>query len=312
MTLNRWSDIFNSIINTCALREIHMTGGQYTWSNNHAVPTLEKLDRFLMSSSWEDLFPLVTVHKLVSEVSDHNPLILDTLDIREKSREFRFEKRWLSEENFIDRVRRCWSQQVFASNSLERLQKKLKNVKMALKGWGANLRGADIKKKRTISLELKDLEGLEETGSLSPSQRKRKIMLQQEMLKILDNEESFWRQRSRENWLLQGDSNSAFFHRASNGCKRKRTILSLKKGDSVIQGDAAVLEHAASFYKDLFGPVVDTGIRLSDEIWIEGEKLNAQDRFDMDRRFSLDEIKDVIDHMEKNKAEGPDGFPINV
>jgi hypothetical protein len=61
------------------------------------------------------------------------------------------------------------------------------------------------------------------------------------------------------------------------------------------------LEHATSFYKDLFGPVAATGIRLSDEIWTEGEKLNAQDRF---------EIKDVIDHMEKNKAEGPDGFPI--
>jgi hypothetical protein len=258
-----------------------------------------------MSSSWEDLFPLVTVHKLVREVSDHNPLILDTLEIREKSREFRFEKRWLGEENFLDRIRRCWSQQVFASNSLERLQKKLKNVKMALKG-----RGADIKKKRTISSELKDLEGLEETGPLSPTQRKRKIMLQQEMLKILDNEESFWRQRSRENWLLQGDSNSAFFHRASNGCRRKRTIFSLKKGDSIIHGDAALFEHATSFYKDLFGPIDDTGIRLRDDIWLEDEKLNNFDIVDMDRRFSLEEIKEVVDHMEKNKAAGPDGFPI--
>jgi hypothetical protein len=123
MTHNKWSDIFNSIINTCALREIHMSGGQYTWSNNHTDPTLEKLDRFFTSSSWEDLFPLVTVHKLVREVSDHNPLILDTLDIRVKNREFRFEKRWINEENFLDRVKRSWDQQVFANNSLERLQK---------------------------------------------------------------------------------------------------------------------------------------------------------------------------------------------
>jgi hypothetical protein len=26
--------------------------------------------------------------------------------------------------------------------------------------------------------------------------------------------------------------------------------------------------------------------------------------------FSLEEIKDTIDHMEKNKAPGPNGFPI--
>jgi exonuclease III len=86
MIHSNWSDIFNSIINTCALREIHMTSGQFTWSNNHSDPTLEKLDRFLMSSSWEDLFPLVTVHKLVRDMSDHNPLILDTLDIKVKKK----------------------------------------------------------------------------------------------------------------------------------------------------------------------------------------------------------------------------------
>jgi hypothetical protein len=246
MSLSKWSDIFNSIINTCALREIHMSSGQYTWSNNHADPTLEKLDRFLMSNSLEDLFPLVIVHKLVRVISDHSPLILDTLDIREKNRDFRFEKRWLREDNFLDRVQRSWTKQVFAINSVDRLQKKLKNVKRALKGWGANLRGADIKRKKDVSTELKNLEDIEEAGLLSSDQRKRKILLQQEMLKILHNEEFFWRQRSRENWLLQGDSNSAFFHRASNGCRRKRTIFSLKNGDSTIQGDAALLEHATS------------------------------------------------------------------
>jgi hypothetical protein len=103
-----------------------MARGQYTWTNNHIDPTLEKLDRFLMSNSWEDLFPLVTVHKLVREVSDHNPLILDTLDIKVKNRDFRFEKRWLKEDSFLDRVRRCWDQQVFARDSLGRLVKKLK------------------------------------------------------------------------------------------------------------------------------------------------------------------------------------------
>jgi hypothetical protein len=109
MPHNKWTDIFNSIINTCALREVHMSGGQYTWSNNHIDPTLEKLYRFLMSSSCEDLFPLVTVHKLVREISDHNPLILDTMDIRLKNREFRFENRWIKEENFLDRIKRLVS-----------------------------------------------------------------------------------------------------------------------------------------------------------------------------------------------------------
>jgi exonuclease III len=93
MRNNRWSDMFNAIINTYALREIHMSGGQYTWTNSQTVPTLEKLDRFLMSSAWEDLFPLTTVHKLNRDIFYHNPLILDTMEDKPKKKyEFRFEK----------------------------------------------------------------------------------------------------------------------------------------------------------------------------------------------------------------------------
>jgi hypothetical protein len=46
---NRFSDIFNTIINTHGLRELANAGGGYTWSNNQDNPTLEKLDIILMS-----------------------------------------------------------------------------------------------------------------------------------------------------------------------------------------------------------------------------------------------------------------------
>jgi hypothetical protein len=84
----------------------------------------------------------------------------------------------------------------------------------------------------------------------------------------------------------------------------------LRKGDSIIQGDAALLEHATAFYKELFGPVIDTGIRLRNDVWTDDEKLDNLDCAVMDKHFSLEEIKETIDHMEKNKAPGPDGFPI--
>lgn len=31
---NKWNDMFNHIINTHELRELHLVGGRYTWSNN--------------------------------------------------------------------------------------------------------------------------------------------------------------------------------------------------------------------------------------------------------------------------------------
>uniref|UniRef100_A0A452YE98 Endonuclease/exonuclease/phosphatase domain-containing protein n=1 Tax=Aegilops tauschii subsp. strangulata TaxID=200361 RepID=A0A452YE98_AEGTS len=90
---------------------IHLTGGKYTWSNQQAHPTLEKLDRVLMSYAWEDLFPLVSVRKLVRDKSDHNPLLLSLKADRPgppKKKEFRFELSWLSNDLFLPRAKEIW------------------------------------------------------------------------------------------------------------------------------------------------------------------------------------------------------------
>ena len=55
------SGLFNSIIHTLNLSGIFMVGGNFIWSNKQSCPTLEKLDRVLMPTSWEDVFPMVHV-----------------------------------------------------------------------------------------------------------------------------------------------------------------------------------------------------------------------------------------------------------
>jgi exonuclease III len=45
-----WPFLFNAVIDSLNLREVSMTGRQYTWANNRPVPTYEKLDRVLMDA----------------------------------------------------------------------------------------------------------------------------------------------------------------------------------------------------------------------------------------------------------------------
>jgi hypothetical protein len=73
--------------------------------------------------------------------------------------------------------------------------------------------------------------------------------------------------------------------------KQKRTIFSLKDGETVIQGTPDLLDHATAFYKELFGPATDSGIRLDSNIWSPEEKIDDLDREVMDRVFSEEEIK---------------------
>jgi hypothetical protein len=103
--VHRHAQLFNSIINSLDLLEIHMNGGRFTWSNNQSNPTLERLDRCLMSKSWEDIFPRIMMYKLPREVSDHNPLILtDNTTQPLNNLTFKFELSWLRHPDFTPLV----------------------------------------------------------------------------------------------------------------------------------------------------------------------------------------------------------------
>jgi hypothetical protein len=53
-----------------------MSGRKYTWENNLSNPTFEKLDRVLITTEWEEKFPLTMVQALTREVSgSYTPLV---------------------------------------------------------------------------------------------------------------------------------------------------------------------------------------------------------------------------------------------
>ena len=66
---------------------------------------------------------------------------------------------------------------------------KLKNVKKSLKGWGCNLRGGQIRRKKEILAVLQDLEIMEEMQFLDNEQMGSRAELQQELLELYEEEE---------------------------------------------------------------------------------------------------------------------------
>lgn len=138
----------------------------------------------------------------------------------------------------------------------------------------------------------------------------RKYWLLCENLKLLEQEELYWFQRSHETWLLKGDCNSAYFHKCANGRKRKNTILSLEKDGEVIEGDDNLVKHASEYYSELFGPVPQNNIQLDSSLWNNSYMVSESDNQNLCLPFSEAEIKEALFQMESNKAPGPDKIPI--
>jgi hypothetical protein len=68
--------MFIVVIDGLNLKELQMFGRKYTWANNLSNPTFEKLDRVLITTEWEEKFPLTMVQALTREVSgSYTPLV---------------------------------------------------------------------------------------------------------------------------------------------------------------------------------------------------------------------------------------------
>ena len=99
---------FSDFIFELELIDLPLFDGQFTWSNNQDPPSKSRIDRFLLSTDWEDQFSHMVQKALPRFVSDHCPISLDNgTYIRGKSY-FKFENMWLCHEAFTGNVRQWW------------------------------------------------------------------------------------------------------------------------------------------------------------------------------------------------------------
>ena len=146
---SRWPFLFNAVIDGLNLRELELSGRQFTWANSRSIPTYEKLDRILVSTEWELKFPKSIVVAHSRDISDHTPLILNSGDNLASSvqPEFKFELGWLLREGFWEMVTQIWSKEYGGDTAIERWQRKIRKLRQYLRGW-AKTRVDQIRRKR--------------------------------------------------------------------------------------------------------------------------------------------------------------------
>jgi exonuclease III len=64
---------FRQFLSHSTLKELHLEGRLFTWSNERVHPTLECIDRSFHTTKLERLYPQCDMHSLASGCSDHAP-----------------------------------------------------------------------------------------------------------------------------------------------------------------------------------------------------------------------------------------------
>ncbi|XP_074267507.1 uncharacterized protein LOC141590888 [Silene latifolia] len=296
---------FNEWIEQCELIELAFSGSSHTWARGNSLETRQsaRLDRALCNSSWSTLFENALVRHLPAFQSDHCPLLISPngfAPVSNINRPFKFQACWLKHENFTEFIEENWPSNGIFTDRLDKLSKDLQE-------WNKQTFGNIFRKKRELIARIGGCQrelSRARIGYLIKLEAK----LRRELDDILEQEELLWYQKSRLEYIKDGDRNTSYFHVSTLVRRWRNKINMLKNADNEwVDNPSEVKQIIVDYYKKLY--TEEGGDDEDDQLpWDLFQAFNNKDWEWLTRPFSIAEIESVINHMGSLKAPGPDGF----
>ncbi|CAM8948837.1 unnamed protein product [Rhodiola kirilowii] len=295
---------FRQAVDDCELSDLGFQGAKFTFTNRRTgeEEMRARLDRALANKEWKLNYPGAIVQHLTTFSSDHLPLVVDAEgDMRRrKCKLFRFEAMWQRHENFTGVLQRLWS------GGSTNVMHKLQSVREGLKEWNVKEYGRVDKKVRELKSQLDVLRAQPRTVALAEEETKVCGRLDE----WLRREELLWKQRSRADWLKEGDLNTKYFHAKASQRMQVNRIrrLAASTGEWVTdEGD--ILNVVTEYFQSLFSNNSDTaGFRWEEELSVVPMKLQEDDVIFLSTPFQPGEVRTALFQMNPAKAPGLDGF----
>ncbi|KAL8125037.1 hypothetical protein AgCh_012638 [Apium graveolens] len=291
---------FHATISDCGLQDLGFTGCQYTWERFRGTPAWiqERLDRGLANQQWRQLFPNAVIQVLEVSTSDHLPLLLqlNRQIYVPKTRRFRFENVWIRDVECMNLVQESWT-----TNGIGNILEKIEFCRMKLDEWGGGTLKELSQKIKHSRWVMRKFRSRRDTLGVQTYNDARC-----EFLKLLERQEIYWKQRSKQFWLREGDQNTRFFHKFASGRKKNNQIVRLKNKDGEwVDCMHGIQEIITEYFTDLFKSS-GTGGHLSanEKVSCVTDLQNTQ----LMAPISDDEVKNAVFSMHAEKAPGYDGL----
>ncbi|CAL8993823.1 unnamed protein product [Prunus brigantina] len=283
----------DQMISACVARN-----GQDPWlfTGVYASPNAVKRGKML--------FPEANVQHLPRTTSDHNPIKIKLSSHFVTSphlRAFRFEAMWMQHEQFHEFISDVWGQA--AGSALD----KTYQLVQPLKDWNVNVFGH--LKKRNACL-LARLNGIQKALCRVSNTflSKLEISLIEEYNCGLEQEAMLWKQKSRLQWLQEGDRNTKFFHLTTIIRRRRNKIERLKNNEGVWVEEAQDIKGLAmAYFEQLFSQeIVEHRDLTLPKLF---PVIDSADLELLEKDIDMAEIKRSLFGIGGLKAPGVDGFP---
>ncbi|OMO91306.1 reverse transcriptase [Corchorus capsularis] len=295
--------VFNDFIEDWALVDLPLVGSNFTWFENSSPPSFSRIDRFLFAPIFLTTFPNVFQKALPRSLSDHNPILLGCEEVDWGPKPFKLFNFWCEDDDFKLMVKTVWSN---SQNS--NLWEKLKSLKPALKAWASTKFGNLAASISSLEVEIQQMEELLAVNGENESLRNKLYHCKGELWKLMRAEERSLHQKSRVNWLNNGDKNSRFFHQKVAMRNASNNITSIQHNNFTITDPSEIKSFISSHFENLYNSRNALKIRNFDGRF---NSLSDSSRIFLETPFTSEEIFEAINVSDGNKSPGPDGFNLH-
>ncbi|KAK3211646.1 hypothetical protein Dsin_016352 [Dipteronia sinensis] len=273
---------------------------------------LERLDKGLCCRNWRNLFPQSMIKHLEFWGSDHRPLVLDLGDdldtgrtkVVNRKRRFFFEECWIEDSKCKEIVCSAWNNNC-GGNWVKEVLSNIDTCGRNLKVWNTKMRRdmrANLQSKNEALRKATDVD--------IPVLWKVVQNLEKELNEVLNEEERYWSQRAKVEWLRNGDRNTRFFHSKASVRKARNKIKGLVVEGGNWKVAAIDLERITCHYFDnLFKSCNPTESDLA-KVWdgVQARISTHSSRL-LETIFTGEEVRKTVFDMSPMKAPGCDGLP---
>ncbi|XP_056855051.1 uncharacterized protein LOC130504459 [Raphanus sativus] len=293
---------FKQMLSDCGMLEFPYTGDMLSWVGKRAgrVTVRCRLDRAVGNADWHEKFPHSKTKYMRLWGSDHRPILADILKKpARRSRKFKFDKRWLDNEELRQVILEGWKSPDLPPNAS--LMEHISSCRKALSEWRRqnNINSAKLME------ELKEkVEGLYADDNATTEEI---AAVLKELSDALKAEEMFWKQKSRVFWLREGDRNTKFFHALTKQRRARNKITQLlDENGNIVEDEEGLVAIATSYFRQIFESSNPQDIEeaLSEVPTKITEPMNES----LTAPVTEWEIKLALFAMHPEKAPGPDGM----
>lgn len=245
------------------------------------------------------MFKEVKLTNLEVSTSNHSPLWLEpeVSTLIQSKKIFRFENAWLREPMCYQLVEDVWSNNSFS------FYEKLKVCADVLSTWGKEVTGDFKGRIHKSKKKIQALKGRKDDISLKLIHEEKKALTE-----IYAQQEVFWRQRSKQFWLREGDQNNKYFHAATKNRRKTNHIGTLhERNSNKVTWRSGLEQMVEDYFVNLFSATNIEWESVTDCISSRvTESQNQMLLTEVDEK----EVKAALFSMHPDKAPGPDGMTL--